>query len=187
MQEARHTAENAAPSPLFQQSLTAVQGDLYAFIVMLLAGKEGADDVLQETNLILLQNAAEYDPEKHFLPWAKAFAYNRARTYLKAEKRERLVFDDDLVQLMSEEVADEQPKEDCRVALLRECMQGLAPLQLHLIQSVYFLNRTAEEVARKLHRTTISVHVQIHRIRKLLAACIERKLAEENDPKGGGK
>lgn len=169
------------PSPLFSKQLTEAQGELYAFIVMLLAGKNGSDDVLQETNLLLLRNAANYDPSRPFLPWAKAFAYNRVRTYVKECQRNRLVFDEDLMQKIAEDTAEDPVQDDSRLVFLRKCLKELTPLQRKLIDAMYFKNQSVEQIARRFQRNNVSVRVQIHRIRKLLGVCIEGKISAENE------
>ena len=50
----------------YSQKLTAIQKSLYAFILSMIPNKSEAEDILQETNLILCQKAGEYDPSKHF-------------------------------------------------------------------------------------------------------------------------
>ena len=54
----------------YSQKLTAIQKSLYAFILSMIPNKSEAEDILQETNLILCQKALEYDPSKHFQGWA---------------------------------------------------------------------------------------------------------------------
>lgn len=166
-------------SPLFLRQLKEAQSELYAFIVMLLVGKDGADDVLQETNLLLMRNAANYDVSRPFLPWAKAFAFNRVRTLVKDRQRDRLVFDGDLMERISEDTADDPVQDDSRIAFLRSCMKELTPLQRKLIDAMYFKNQSVEQIARRFQRNNVSVRVQIHRIRKLLGMCIEAKTAQE--------
>ena len=54
----------------YSQLLTSIQKSLYAFILSLLPNRSEAEDVLQETNLILCQKASEYDEDGHFQGWA---------------------------------------------------------------------------------------------------------------------
>lgn len=88
-------------SPSFVCALTDAQFDLLAFICMLLGNRDMAQDVLQDTNLRLISHSAEYDTRRPFLPWAKAFAYNQVRTFVKKSARSRLVFDEGLVDALA--------------------------------------------------------------------------------------
>ena len=164
----------------FVTELTKAQFALQAFVCMLLGNRDAAQDVLQDTNVALLRHAGEYDARRPFLPWAKAFAFNQARAYLKRETRSRMVFDDELVTAMAETRADE-PDESGRVLeLLDVCLERLSAIQKDLIQRRYFRRESVAEMARRLKRSSISVYVQIHRIRRLLGGCIEDRLRGEH-------
>src|SRR5438105_2080291 len=67
----------------FVQRLTAAQSHLYAFICSLLGSTREAPDVLQETNVLLWQRAADYDADREFLPWAYALARYQVMTHRK--------------------------------------------------------------------------------------------------------
>lgn len=99
--------ESADLSPSFVRALTNAQLDLFASICVMLGNREAAKDVLQDTNVALMKHALEYDDNRAFLPWAKAFAFNQARTYRKRESRSPMVFDDDLVTAVAEETLDD--------------------------------------------------------------------------------
>lgn len=168
--------DQAGLAPQFVRTLTGAQFDLYAFICMVLGNREVAKDVLQDTNVMLMRHAGEYDAGRAFLPWAKAFAYNQSRAYLKRESRSRMVFDNDLLTAVAEETLAE-PKESGReLDLLDKCMGQLLPAQKELIEVRYFRGESIERMAEMFKRSAISVYVQIHRIRRLLGACIEAQL-----------
>lgn len=93
--------------PRYVGLLTKAQMDLYAFICMLLGHRDEAEDILQETNLMLMRHAAEYDGQRAFLPWAKAFAYNQVRKYLKSRSRSPLVFSGELVDAIADDALRE--------------------------------------------------------------------------------
>lgn len=169
--------------PQFVRTLTGAQFDIFAYICMLLANRDVAKDILQDTNVMLMNHAGEYDAGRAFLPWAKAFAYNQVRTYLKKESRSRMVFDEDLVTAVAEETLAESEESGRRLELLDTCMEKLMPAQKELIQSRYFKGESIQCIAETLKRSAISVYVQIHRIRRLLGECIETQL--QASKKGG--
>ena len=86
----------------FVQLLTAHQRDLYAYINTLLVGQSAASDVLQDTNLDLWARLDDFDFKRPFLPWAYAFAYQRVLAHRKTQRRSKLVFSDEIVQLISD-------------------------------------------------------------------------------------
>ena len=163
----------------FVQELTNAQFDLHAFVCVLLGNRDAAKDVLQNTNMILLRHAAEYDAGRPFLPWAKAFAHNQIRAYLKREKRSRMVFDDSLVAALAEECREEPEESGRALDWLDACLEELTAMQKALIRARYFQRESIPVLAKLLKRSEISVYVQIHRIRRLLGVCIEKKAQAE--------
>jgi RNA polymerase sigma-70 factor (ECF subfamily) len=107
--------------------------------------------------------------------------YNQARTYLKRESRSRVVFDDDLVTAVAQDALAEPEESGLELKWLDFCLERLLPSQQALIRARYFRRESIEHLAAALRRTPISVYVQIHRIRRLLGACVEsrRRHAEE--------
>lgn len=165
--------------PHFVSLLTSAQMDLYAFVCMLLGNRDDAQDILQETNLMLMSHAAEYDVRRAFLPWAKAFAYNQARKQLKRKSRSPLVFSGELVEALADDASREEGADRHELDLLDRCIQKLTPAQRKLIQERYYEDQSVESLAGRMNKSAISVYVQIHRIRKLLGKCIESYLRTE--------
>lgn len=169
---------NAALTPQFVRALTDAQFALYSFICMLVGNRHAAEDILQDTNVILMDHAGDYDAKRVFMPWAKAFAYNKVRTFLKKESRSPLVFNEELVTVLAEETVAETGEGSGRELLeyLDACMERLTPVQQELIQARYYRKERVESLAARFKRTEISIYVQIHRIRRLLGVCIETKM-----------
>ena len=100
--------------------LTSWQSRLYGYLVTLLGGVHDAHDVLQETNLVLWQKIPEFEQGSVFGAWARRCAYFQARALLRHKKRDRHVFDDDLLDVLAEEPPDQAAPEDRELAL-RDC------------------------------------------------------------------
>ena len=176
----------AGLTPEFVRILTGAQMNLFAFVCMLLGNRDEAKDVLQDTNVILIKHAGEYDEDRPFLPWAKAFAYNQVKAHLKRKSRSRLVFDVDLVNVLAEETVA-RPEEDAGkvLELLEVCMERLTPVQKELVQARYYQKESAESLAKRLKRSVVSVRVQTHRIRRLLRGCVEALQQQRASAAGG--
>ena len=97
--------ENLVPFD-FSQKLTALQKSLYAYILTLLPNRTEAEDVLQETNLILCRKANEYDPEGHFQGWAFNIARYQVMGHISKFKRSKLFFSPELIENLAEESLD---------------------------------------------------------------------------------
>lgn len=163
----------------FVQLLTAHQRDLYAYINTLLVGQAAASDVLQDTNLDLWARLDDFDFKRPFLPWAYAFAYQRVLAHRKTQRRSKLVFSDDIVQLISDTYVHGSVDADRRVGALQMCLERLPPRQRQLIRDRYAVTMSVTALAAQLGCTANQISARLYRIRKALAKCVEAGLAKE--------
>ncbi len=163
----------------FIRELTENQVALFSYICVALGNGGDAADILQETNVQLWVHASEYDASRPFLPWARAFAFNQIRAFLKTCSRERLVFSEELVCLFAENISEAPPDRMEDIARLRRCMEKLDVGQRALIRDRYWNGQSVDALSRRLRRSADAVYVQLHRIRRLLADCIRRETRRE--------
>ena len=167
-----------AVSAEFVAQITRCQRHLHAFILSMVWNPAEADDVLQETNLVLWEKVAEFDASRPFLPWAMRFAQFQAMAWLKRHKRQRLVFDDDLAKLLADEAAMHEPAFDARRVALAACFQKLRPEQRELIARRYEPEASVNAMAEAAGTTAKAVSDRLRRIRHALLDCIQKTLAE---------
>lgn len=165
---------------IFAEQLAGAQFDLYAFISVLMSGASEAEDVLQETNFEMLTHEETYDPARPFMFWARGVARHCVQRFFRTRGRDKLVFDEELVNCLAEEmpcVTDERPLED--LILLDQCMKRLVPQQREMITAHYMRGETLADIATREKCSKKSLAVWLYRIRRLLADCINRKRRSE--------
>jgi RNA polymerase sigma-70 factor, ECF subfamily len=159
--------------------ITGSQKALFAYIRTLLGSAAEVDDVLQEVNLVLWRRGHEFDGRGRFLTWACHIAYLQVLAHCKRRQRERhAYFDEGVLADLAICAAEEVERIDARLEALRACLGKLPPSQRLLILRRYEEGGSIQKVASELDRPVGSVYVTLHRIRKLLADCIARALAE---------
>lgn len=167
-------------SEAFVQMLTAEQFRLLHYITMLLGNTHDAQNVLQETNVVLWRKLSDYQPGTSFSAWARKVAYWKVQSYLRDKQRERHVFNDDLMaQLANREMSAEQETE-ARVAL-RDCISKLSPDNLKILLDRYVNDLPIAALVTKYEKTESAVKVQLMRLRRGLQSCIERNLARQSE------
>ena len=72
-------------------AITAIQNRLHAYILSLLADPVAGQDVLQETNLVLIRKADDFQSGASFESWAYNTARFQVLAHLRDRKRDRLV------------------------------------------------------------------------------------------------
>jgi len=151
------------------------QAALHRFILSLLPDRSLADDVLQETNLVLWRKAAEYDESRPFLAWAFAIARFQVMAARRDASRDRHVFNDQLVELLADEhptANDATPLEEA----LQTCLGRLSEGNRALILARYEPGTSVQDLAKAHSKSPNALSVVLLRIRKLLEECIERQL-----------
>lgn len=166
----------------FVALLTRHQRQLHAYVFSLVWNPADADDILQETNVVLLRKAAEFDSSRDFLPWALAIARFQALAGLKRRRRLRFVFDDKLAMFLADEASREDPVIEARRMALATCLQKLPAAHRDLLIRRYEPNAVVGEMAAALGLTLKALSDRLRRIREKLLDCITRTLAEEALP-----
>ena len=112
----------------FARYLAENQARLYGYIHSLVPDLNHADDLYQQTALILWSKFDEFDPGRSFFAWACGVARLEAANFARSLARQRRFFGHDLNLLLveaHEELADDELA-DRREALGR-CVEKLAP------------------------------------------------------------
>jgi RNA polymerase sigma-70 factor (ECF subfamily) len=162
----------------FAVQLTRCQRKLHAFIVSMVWNPADADEVLQETNLVLWQKAAEFDESRPFLPWAVRFAQLQSLAWLKRNRRRPVMVDANLGALLAAEAAEETLFDRRRVALAA-CLQKLSPHQRELVMRRYEPEASVTAMAATAGVTPKAISDRLRRIRQALLDCINAKLGRE--------
>lgn len=157
--------------------ITKNQTALYTYILSIHPNRTAAEDILQETNLVLWKRIDDLNEGASFQAWAFRIAYFQTMRYLKTRKRQSwLIFDDE----MTEDIAEEAEKrmsgfEDKRHAL-RQCMAKLRGGDLTMLRLRYEDNTTLKEIGSQLDRSEGALKQVYLRIRRTLKQCIQNRL-----------
>lgn len=167
-------------SASFSQQLVAVQAALRLHILLHLGDPMDTDDVLQATNLYLIERSATFNPDRgEFVAWAREMANHQIRKFRLEAKRERLVFDEDTMALMADEIAAEPPPpEDLRVDALRTCLAKLEPEQREHLFLRHIDGKSLPWLCEHFGTSYQGEASRLKRICKKLHDCIMGKVCE---------
>ncbi len=163
----------------FVTELTASQPALHAFIVSLLPGDPGTDDILQRTNVTLWRKRESYESGTNFRAWAFECAKWTMRAYLKEKQRRSwLVIDGDLARAVTDRLIEITPTgPDAHQYALRLCLDKLRAIDRDLVLSHYEEGQSLAECAKRSGRTAGTLKVTLFRLRAALRRCISDRLA----------
>lgn len=153
------------------------QAALHAYIISLMPGVDGVDDVLQETNLVLWEKRKTFRKGTNFRAWACQIARYKVMSHRrKLAHCGQLAFDEDLAEMLAGECGAEPEELEARMEALRKCLGRLRDQERELIEHRYFTDATLEEYAGKRGQSAEGLRVTLFRIRAALKKCITGEL-----------
>ena len=164
---------------MFVELLTLHQRRLYGFIYTLMPNPADAEDLLQQTNLVLWQKVDEFDLDKSFPAWACGIAHFLVLNHLREKRRSRVVFSDELIARLAETRHNHEEADLADPVALADCVNELSETDRKLIELCYTVKHNIKAAAAALDRSAASVYVSLVRVRRLLMDCIRRTNAEE--------
>lgn len=167
----------------FAAHLNRVQEQLFGYIHSLVRNFNDADDLFQQTAVILWRKFGDYDRTRGFLSWACGIARFEVSNFLRTRSRSKLYFSDELNLLLiqaQERVAHDEL--EARRAALGKCVQKLRQRDRELLDECYADEGCVADVAQREGRSSQSVHNSLRRIRRALHECIGRTIAQATHP-----
>jgi RNA polymerase sigma-70 factor, ECF subfamily len=156
--------------------IVAHQRDVWRFLVALGCTPDEADDLTQETFLSLLRAKFTYRGHAETAAWLRRAARNLFISSLR--KRGRAILTPNLDEVESHwQAFEEECAADDRVALLRECLSQLDARDRLALELRYTRELSREEMAARLKLEPSSVRTLLHRLRRALRDCVQRKLS----------
>lgn len=160
----------------FVRLFVAHEMRLRSFLRSLLQSWTDVDEVMQETSIVAWRKFSQFDPATSFMAWAAAIARFEALKCLRKHARERLVFSDDIFDLVADESLAEADALERHRAALKDCMEKLDPQQKQLLRVAYTPGVKFNELAAQSGRSVQALYKTIQRLRALLLECAERQL-----------
>ena len=168
------------PDADFVQLFTKFQRRIYLFILFKVPHPFDADEILQETNLVIWRKCDRFQMGTNFLAWACQIATFEVLKFRDRNRRSRLYFSDDFIEQIGEAALENADHfEERRIALV-SCLAQLREKDRELIQFRYAPGETGINLAHRLGRPANSVYQSLGRIRRTLFECINRHLRAES-------
>src|SRR5947199_6801108 len=87
----------------FVERFVRSQDRLYAYVATLLPNRADAEEVFQQTSLVLWRKWQQFDATREFLPWACGIAHHEVRNFLRKHKdRGRVFLSDDVLEQVAQ-------------------------------------------------------------------------------------
>lgn len=151
---------------------------LRGFVRSLVPTLEDAREVMQQTAAVLWR---KFDESADFRPWAFGVAKFEALAFLRDRARDRHVFGDEVLALLEAEATEAARSSEQEEQALEQCLQKLPAAQRELVETAYAPGVRMDELARSAGRTPMALYKSLHRIRMILADCVQLTLNQKEE------
>jgi RNA polymerase sigma-70 factor, ECF subfamily len=159
--------------------MTRHQRQIFSYIYVLVPNRNDAEDLLQETSLVVCEKFHEFREGSDFVAWACQIAFWRVRYARQRFARSKVLFDQDIVDVVARTAGAMTEELDDRHEALAHCLEKLHPRDRDMIIARYEPGGGVEAAARRSGRTLTTAYKALARLRKLLLDCVSTRLAGE--------
>jgi len=159
--------------------VTEHRDTVFGMLYSLLRDREMAEDLTQDTFVLLTRKINEIDVSRPILPWLLTSARNLAANARRRRSLEHRIFlQGDGIEQFWERFGSVTLGVDLseRLEALRDCREKMSPKQRDTIALFYEEHLSCEEIAERLKTATAAIYNRLARGRKSLHTCITHKL-----------
>ena len=154
---------------------------IYAYIYSLVSNWSDADDIFQETSVVLIEKFDQFERGTNFTAWACRVAYLKTMESLRAHKLRHFV-DESFLELVSDEIRRAPHEVEARFVALTECLKKLSAKDRKLIEMRYHGATDINAIAQRIKRSAKAIYKSLAHIHELLYDCVRNRLSEGEGP-----
>jgi RNA polymerase sigma-70 factor (ECF subfamily) len=159
--------------------MTQHQRRIFSYIYTMVPNRYDAEDLLQETSMVICEKFDDFEPHTDFVAWACQIAYWRIRYARQKFARSKVIYQQELVDALAQTAAVMREELDERHEALAQCLQKLPQRDRELVLTRYEPGSGVPEAAKRSGRSLEAAYKALARIRKLLFDCVTHQLANE--------
>ena len=124
-------------SKQFLSLLMRHQTQIHTYILCYVPNRSDADDILQDTIVVLLDKFSEFKEGSNFLAWGIAVARNKIRSFQAKNRNSRMIFDHSMIDLVEREAFSHLDSFQEEAEVLRRCIRKLTPKNMMYLRLRY--------------------------------------------------
>ena len=163
----------------FLRLLMTHQKRIYAFILSVAPNHQDADDLFQETVLVMWSKFDEFEEGTNFTVWGLTIARYQVLSVRKRHACRGFLFGQAALELLQKDSESFVQQLDGHLNVLRTCIRKLPPEDHDLIRLRYEDEVAVKIIAERWNQSVQSVYKRLARIHDLLLRCVRRNLRTE--------
>jgi RNA polymerase sigma-70 factor (ECF subfamily) len=176
------TQKETEQRKLLMTLMTRHQRQIFCYIYALVPDRYDAEDLLQETSLVICEKFDDFEEGTDFVAWACQIAYWRIRYSRQKFARCKVVFDEEVLESVAHTASEMAEELDDRHEALARCLKKLHARDRELVLTRYEPGSGVEEAAQRSGRSLQAAYKALGRIRKMLMDCVTHQNTAEGTP-----
>lgn len=165
----------------FMDLLLRHQGQVFGYIFAAVRNLHDAEELYQETSLVLWRRFSDFQPGTDFARWACRTAKHKILHFQQNRQRSPVRFfgEEVLSNLAEVHISRNADASQHHQELLAECVNELPPADQQVVDLCYGGEDSIKQIAEKMQRAPKTLYNTVSRIRRALFHCIRLKLTQE--------
>ena len=161
---------------IFLELLTANERRLALYVHGLVPRDAEAEDILQQTKMILWKHFGDFQIGTNFIAWARKIAFHQILTHRRQQKRAHLQLGDEALEALGNAVSGLADEPSPRHEALRTCLAKLPIEHRQLITLRYYDDLEIDQIADRVKRTEAAIYRALSRVRMTLMECVQKQM-----------
>lgn len=166
-------------SKRFLSLLMRYQTRIHTYILYQIPNRTDAEDILQDTIVVMLDKFPEFQEGTNFLAWGITIARYKIMSFKQKNRSSKMIFDDSMIDLFEKETTSnlDSFKEESEV--LRDCIRKLPTRHKKYLRLRYEQSLSYREIGQQIAISMQAVYKTMTRIHITLLNCVRLSLGED--------
>ena len=144
---------------------------LAAYVHSLVREPSDAQDILQETRLVMWRCFDAFQPGTNFRAWGRKIAFHQILAHRRKVRR-TVALSEECLEMLASEMDRGEARHDRQAEALRHCVKKLSRPHRQIFLMRYSREMSIEDIAAAVNRTEGAVYRLLSRLRAGLQECV---------------
>lgn len=149
---------------------------IWAYLMALSKDPNRAEDLFQETYLVILEKSAQFQAGTDFLAWALKIAKFKFLASVDPQRNRHVQMEAEVLEQTMLTPEDRSGSDAEQREALAHCLEKLGPVAREALRLRYNEGLKTSEIAGRINTTTNALYALLSRVRQTLQACVEQRL-----------
>lgn len=161
----------------FLRLLNEHEKKITLYVMHLIRDRGDAEDVLQETKLVMWRHFHKFELGTNFLAWSRKIAFHQILTYRRKHKK-RAELSETFLESVALEISKNEESYDRRSDALKSCVTKLSRPHRQILLMRYTRDMEVGEIGEEVGRSEGAVYRLLSRIRMMLQECVTKEMGK---------